>query len=244
MLAGGGLAAMLAKAGRAAHLGAMIAPEIAPVEWHVSPGLTPYDAALAEMEARAAAIAEGKAAERIWLLEHPSIYTAGTSADPAELLDARFPVHKSGRGGRYTYHGPGQRIGYVMLNLGQRGRDVRCYVHKLEGWLIAALGGLGVNAYRVDGRVGIWTSDGGAEAKIGAIGVRVRRWVTLHGFSLNVAPDLSHFGGIVPCGLPEFPVTSLAQLGYETDFSVVDQCLERESRKFVDSLPWHGKIEA
>ncbi|MBX9795707.1 lipoyl(octanoyl) transferase LipB [Sphingomonas sp.] len=215
-----------------------------PIEWQVSPGLVPYPLAVDVMEARAAAIAQAGADELIWLLEHPSIYTAGTSADPAELLDARFPVHPSGRGGRYTYHGPGQRIGYVMLNLALRGRDVRCYVHRLEKWLIDALAELGVAAYRVDGRVGIWTRQGGAEAKIGAIGVRVRRWVTLHGFSLNVAPDLSHFGGIVPCGLPDYPVTSLEQLGIETDFSVIDQALERTMRDFVDSLPITGKIEA
>lgn len=215
-----------------------------PIEWQVSPGLVPYPLAVDVMEARAAAIAQAGADELIWLLEHPSIYTAGTSADPAELLDARFPVHAAGRGGRYTYHGPGQRIGYVMLNLALRGRDVRCYVHRLEKWLIDALAELGVAAYRVDGRVGIWTRQGGAEAKIGAIGVRVRRWVTLHGFSLNVAPDLSHFGGIVPCGLPDYPVTSLEQLGIETDFSVIDQALERTMRDFVDSLPITGKIEA
>jgi lipoyl(octanoyl) transferase len=182
-------------------------------EWQVSAGLTPYTDALAAMEARASAIAAGDARELVWLLEHPPVYTAGTSADPAELVDPRFPVVAAGRGGRYTYHGPGQRVCYLMLDLNARGRDVRCYVHALEGWAIAALAQLGVAAFRAAGRVGIWTLDGGREAKIGAIGVRVRRWVTLHGMAINVDPDLSHFGGIVPCGLPDFPVTSLAALG-------------------------------
>ena len=179
-------------------------------EWRVTPGRTPYPDALSAMEARAAAVADGEAGELIWLLEHPPLYTAGTSADPAELLDPRFPVHRAGRGGRYTYHGPGQRVGYVMLDLNRRNRDVRCYVHALEGWVIAALGRLGIEAFRAPGRIGIWTLDGGREAKIGAIGVRVRRWVTLHGFSVNLSPDLSHFTGIVPCGIAEYPVTSAA----------------------------------
>lgn len=177
------------------------------------------------MERRAAAIAAGEAGERIWLLEHPPLYTAGTSADPAELLDPRFPVYAAGRGGRYTYHGPGQRIGYVMLDLSKRGRDVRCFVHALEGWVIDALALLGVEAWRAEGRIGIWTNDAGREAKIGAIGVRVRKWVTFHGFSVNVSPDLSHFGGIVPCGLPEFPVTSLTALGVQADMAALDAAL-------------------
>ena len=181
--------------------------------WKVSPGLTEWPEAFATMEARVAEIAAGASQEQIWLLEHPPLYTAGTSADPAELLDPRFPVYAAGRGGRYTYHGPGQRVGYVMLDLGNRGRDVRAYVYALEGWVIAALTELGVESWRADGRVGIWTLDQGREAKIGAIGVRIRRWVSFHGFAINASPDLSHFGGIVPCGLPEFPVTSLAALG-------------------------------
>ncbi len=185
------------------------------IAWEVATERVSYPDALATMEARAAAIAGGTASELVWLLEHPPLYTAGTSADPAELIDPRFPVHAAGRGGRYTYHGPGQRIGYCMLDLSRRGRDVRRFVHALEDWVIAALGELGIRAYAVDGRVGIWTADGGAEAKIGAIGVRVRRWVTLHGFSVNLSPDLSHFGGIVPCGLPDFPVTSAAALGLD-----------------------------
>lgn len=206
-------------------------------EWTISSGLTDYAAALADMEKRAAAIHAGAGQERIWLLEHPPLYTAGTSADPAELLDPRFPVFDAGRGGRYTYHGPGQRVGYVQLDLTQRGRDVRAYVHALEGWVIDALDALGVAARRADGRIGIWTDDrDGREAKIGAIGVRVRRWVTLHGFSLNVAPDLAHFTGIVPCGIAEFPVTSLAALGKQANFADVDQALADALPAFLDKL--------
>ena len=184
------------------------------IEWRVTPGLTPYAEALAEMEARAAAVRAGEARELVWLLEHPPLYTAGTSADPAELLDPRFPVFATGRGGRYTYHGPGQRVGYLVLDLNRRGRDVRCFVHALEGWVIAALGELGIAAFargRADRHLDAATVR--REAKIGAIGVRVRRWVTLHGFSVNLAPDLTHFGGIVPCGLADYAVTSAAALG-------------------------------
>ena len=206
------------------------------VEWRVSPGLVPYDDALAAMEARAASVVAGEARELAWLLEHPPVYTAGTSADPAELLDARFPVVSAGRGGRYTYHGPGQRIGYLVLDLSTRGRDVRAYVHALEDWVIAALARLDVGAFRVEGRVGIWTTDGGTEAKIGAIGVRVRRWVTLHGFSVNVAPDLSHFTGIVPCGLPDYPVTSLAALGRSSDMARFDAALAATAGSFATTL--------
>lgn len=206
-------------------------------QWTVSPGLTDYPAALADMEARAAAIHAGEGQERVWLLEHPPLYTAGTSSDPAELLDPRFPVYAAGRGGRYTYHGPGQRVGYVQLNLAKRGRDVRAYVAALEGWVIDALASLGVEARRAEGRIGIWTDDeNGREAKVGAIGVRVKRWVTLHGFSLNVAPDLGHFGGIVPCGIAEFPVTSLAALGKAAGFAEVDAALERVFPAFLDKL--------
>lgn len=206
-------------------------------EWRVSPGLTDYPAALADMEERAAAIHGREAKERIWLVEHPPLYTAGTSADPAELLDPRFPIYDAGRGGRYTYHGPGQRVGYVQLDLSRRGRDIRAYVAALEGWVIDALAALGVAARRAEGRIGIWTDDaGGREAKIGAIGVRVRRWVTLHGFSLNIAPDLGHFGGIVPCGIAEFPVTSLAALGNEAGFGEVDAALAAAFPAFLDKL--------
>lgn len=213
-------------------------PDPALPEWRVTPGLADYAEALADMEGRAAAIQAGDAPERIWLLEHPPLYTAGTSADPAELLEARFPVHVAGRGGRYTYHGPGQRVGYVQLNLARRGRDVRAYVSALEGWVIDALAVFGVAARRADGRIGIWTDDAqGREAKIGAIGVRVRRWVTLHGFALNVAPDLSHFSGIVPCGIAEFPVTSLAALGIDAGMDDVDAALRQALPAFLDKLP-------
>lgn len=205
-------------------------------EWTLTPGLTPWPEAFAAMEARAAAIAEGKADEQIWLLEHPPLYTAGTSADPTELLDPRFPVYDAGRGGRYTYHGPGQRVGYVMLNLATRGRDVRRLVHALEGWVIDALADLGVAAWRAEGRVGIWTVENGAEAKIGAIGVRVRRWVCFHGFSINVAPDITHFAGIVPCGLPEFPVTSLARLGVDAGMADLDAALFRNFDRFLEAV--------
>lgn len=207
------------------------------VEWRVAPGQMPYRAALAEMDARNRAIAAGEARELIWLLEHPPVYTAGTSASGAELLDPRFEVVEAGRGGRYTYHGPGQRVGYVLLDLGRRGRDVRCFVHALEGWVIAALGDLGVTCWRSEGRVGIWTRDvDGLEAKIGAIGVRVRRWVTMHGFSINVAPDLAHFGGIVPCGIEEFGVTSLEKLGIALAPGAVDAALAARAPDFLAAL--------
>jgi len=206
------------------------------IEWRVEPGLTGYDEAVAFMEARAAAIRDDGARELVWLVEHPPLYTAGTSADAAELLDARFPVFKSGRGGRHTYHGPGQRVGYLMIDIGKRGRDVRLFVHSLEAWMASTLGRLGVPSYAVPGRVGLWTRAGGAEAKIGAIGVRVRRWVTLHGFSVNIDPDLSHFGGIVPCGLPEFPVTSLSALGKGVNMATFDAALALEFPAFIASL--------
>ncbi len=207
------------------------------IEWRVTAGHTPYPAALAEMEARAAAISAGEARELVWLLQHPPLYTAGTSADPAELLDPRFPVFNAGRGGRYTYHGPGQRIGYVLLDLNKRGRDVRAYVSALEGWVIDALATLGVSARRAPGRIGIWTDDaGGREAKIGAIGVRVRKWVTLHGFAINVDPDLSHFGGIVPCGISEYPVTSLDAIGNPAGFDRLDSALNAIFPQFIRSL--------
>jgi lipoyl(octanoyl) transferase len=186
----------------------------AAIEWRQDFAPIPYRQALAEQERRNAAIAAGDARELIWLLEHPPVYTAGTSAPPGELLEARFDVVETGRGGRYTYHGPGQRVGYVLLDLDGRGRDVRRFVHALEGWVIAALGTFGVEAWAVPDRIGIWTRDvDGAEAKIGAIGVRVRKWVTMHGFAVNLDPDLTHFSGIVPCGIDGFGVTSLARLG-------------------------------
>jgi len=207
------------------------------IEWRVSEGLVPYAEALADMEARAAAVRNGEARELIWLLEHPPLFTAGTSADPAELSNPLgFPVFEAGRGGRYTYHGPGQRVGYLVLDLEKRGRDIRRFVHSLEGWMIAALGDVGVPARREIGRIGIWTGEGLAEAKIGAIGVRVRRWVTMHGFSINVAPDLSHFGGIVPCGITEYGVTSLSELTGETSMAPLDSALKRTFPSFLNAL--------
>ena len=195
-------------------------------EWTVRPGLLAYPEAVAVMESRAAAIADGTAPELVWLIEHPPIYTAGTSARPEDLLDPRFPVYPTGRGGQYTYHGPGQRVGYVMLNLRPRGGDVRRYVHDLEEWLIRALKRFDVNAERREGRVGIWVARSSQEDKIAALGVRVRRWVTFHGIALNVAPDLTHFGGIVPCGIRGHGVTSLADLGITVSMAEVDRALK------------------
>jgi len=207
------------------------------IEWRVSEGLVPYPSALAEMETRAAAVRAGDADELVWLLEHPPLFTAGTSADPAELFNPMgFPVFEAGRGGRYTYHGPGQRVGYLVLDLERRGKDIRCFVHSLEGWIIDTLASLGVEARREPGRIGIWTGHGAKEAKIGAIGVRVRRWVTMHGFSINVAPDLSHFGGIVPCGIAEYGVTSLAALHREAAMKPLDNALKANFPKFLKSL--------
>ena len=198
---------------------------IAAPEWEVSPGLTAYPAALARMQAIAAGIRAGTDSERIWLVEHPPLYTAGTSADPAELIDpARFPVFNAGRGGRYTYHGPGQRVAYVMLDLAARGRDVRRFVAGLEQWLISTMAEFGVSGRIIPGKVGVWVETSAGPAKIAAIGVRVQRWVTLHGVSLNVAPDLNDFNGIIPCGLHE-PVTSLTALGRRATVDEVDAAL-------------------
>lgn len=210
------------------------------IEWRVEPQPLDYAEALAAMEARAAAVTAGEARELVWLLEHPPVYTAGTSADPAEMLDQRFPVHRTGRGGRYTYHGPGQRIGYVVLDLRARRRDVRNYVHAIEGWVIAALGECDIEAFRAPGRIGIWTLDRGVEAKIGAIGVRIRQWVTLHGFAINLDPDLSHFTGIVPCGIAEFPVTSTAALGKPIATERFDAALSATFLPFLDALAGAG----
>lgn len=203
-----------------------------PVEWRVSDGLTDYDAATAFMERRAAEIAVGEAPEMAWLLQHEPLYTAGTSAQDADLLDpTRFPVYRTGRGGEYTYHGPGQRVAYVMLDLNRRGRDVRAYVRNLEEWVILTLAGFGVTGERREGRIGIWVDRGlyggmpGREDKIAAIGVRLRRWVSFHGISLNVDPDLSHYGGIVPCGISEHGVTSLLDLGITVTIDDVDAAL-------------------
>jgi len=206
-------------------------------EWRRESAPVAYAQALAAMEARNQAVAAGTAAELVWLLEHPPVYTAGTSADPAELVDPRFEVVEAGRGGRYTYHGPGQRICYLVLDLNRRGKDVRCFVHAIEGWVIATLARFGVESWRAEGRVGIWTRDiDGQEAKIGAIGVRVRRWVTMHGFSVNLDPDLSHFGGIVPCGIAEYGVTSMARLGLSVTAAQWDEALIATSDDFLDAL--------
>lgn len=194
-------------------------------EWRTATQPVPYAESLAAMAARVAAIRAGEASELIWLLDHPPTYSAGTSATPAGLLDARFPVVHGGRGGQWTYHGPGQRVGYVLLDLDRRGRDIRAHVHALEAWLIDALARLGVRGERRAGRVGIWVADGAREAKVAAIGVRVTRWVSWHGVALNVAPDLSHFAGIVPCGIADAGVTSLAALGAPADAAAVDAAL-------------------
>ena len=212
-----------------------IAPEN--VEWRSEIAPVGYREALDQMTVRNRAIAEGEAREMVWLLEHPPVYTAGTSATGSELLDPRFEVVEAGRGGRYTYHGPGQRVGYVMLDLRERGRDVRCFVHAVEGWVIDTLADFGVESWRSEGRIGIWTRDiDGREAKIGAIGVRVRRWVTMHGFSVNLAPDLSHFTGIVPCGIEEFGVTSLQRLGIDLAPAAFDEALRARFADFLGAL--------
>ena len=209
----------------------------AEVEWRLSDGLVPYPDALEQMEQRARAIREDGAAELIWLLEHPPLFTAGTSSDPAELSNpAGFPVFDAGRGGRYTYHGPGQRVVYLMLDLDRRGRDIRRFVRAVEGWMIAALGNLGIAAHRAPGRIGIWVGEGTDEAKIGAIGVRVRRWVTLHGFAINLDPNLSHFRGIVPCGIAEYGVTSVAALGNNAGTAALDAALWSHRADFIDEL--------
>ena len=211
-------------------------PGAPPVEWAVSDALVPYEQALAEMEARAAQIARGEAAERVWLLEHPPLYTAGTSAKPGDLLDARFPVFETGRGGQFTYHGPGQRIAYVMLDLKRRKQDVRAFVAALEAWIMESLAAFNVKGERREDRVGVWTrrpdkpaglSGEMAEDKIAAIGIRVRQWVTFHGISLNVEPDLTHFSGITPCGVRDrhYGVTSLADLGLPVTMHDVDVAL-------------------
>ncbi len=205
-----------------------------PVEWRTSNSLVAYDQAVGEMEARSAAIAAGRAGELVWLLEHPPLYTAGTSANSADVIDPRFPVHVTGRGGQMTYHGPGQRVVYVMLDLRSRGPDVRRFVATLEEWLIRTLAAFNVRGERREDRIGVWvrrTDKGeGYEDKIAAIGIRVKRWVTLHGMALNVDPDLSHFSGIVPCGVNEqkYGVTSLADLGTAVSLAEVDKILRRE----------------
>lgn len=207
-----------------------------PVEWARSEGYVDYPVAVEAMEARAAAIAEGRAPELVWLLEHPPLYTAGVSSKDADLLDAgRFPVHRSGRGGQFTYHGPGQRVAYVMLDLNARGKDVRAFVRGLEQWIVGALGEFNVAADVREGRVGVWVERRGPgwsrEDKIAAIGVKVRKWVSFHGISLNVEPDLSHFGGIVPCGIAEHGVTSLVDLGVPATMDEADEALRTSFRR-------------
>lgn len=217
----------------------MTIPAILPgdIELRISTQPVPYREALEAMTARNAAIAAGEARELIWLLEHPPVYTAGTSAAIDELLDPRFEVVEAGRGGRYTYHGPGQRIGYVLLDLKKRARDARGFVHGLEGWVIETLRDFGVDSFRAEGRIGIWTADtDGREAKIGAIGVRIRKWVTMHGFSVNIRPDLTHFTGIVPCGIEEFGVTSLERLGKAVDFAAWDAAMVARAPAFLAAL--------
>ncbi len=207
---------------------------MAPLEWRTSDSLVAYGEAVADMEATAAAIAAGRAAELVWLLEHPPLYTAGTSANPGDLIDARFPVHETGRGGQMTYHGPGQRVVYVMLDLRSRGPDVRRFVATLEECIIRTLAAFNVRGERREDRIGVWVQrpekGEGYEDKIAAIGIRVKQWVTLHGMALNVEPDLSHFSGIVPCGVNEqkYGVTSLADLGIPVSLAEVDMILRRE----------------
>jgi lipoyl(octanoyl) transferase len=212
-----------------------------PVEWRISPGLVAYETALEVMEARAAAIADRGAPEQVWLLEHPPLYTAGTSAKPEQLIEARFPVHTTGRGGQFTYHGPGQRVAYVMLDLKRRGPDVRRFVATLEEWIIRTLAAFDVAGERREDRIGVWVRrpERGAsrEDKIAAIGVRIKRWVTLHGIALNVACDLSHYAGIVPCGVaePRYGVTSLADLGRALTMPEIDAVLRREFTALFES---------
>jgi lipoyl(octanoyl) transferase len=210
------------------------APGQAATEWRVEDGLLPYQQALTVMDARAGAIADGTASELVWLIEHPPLYTAGTSAKPGDLMTERFPVHLAGRGGQVTYHGPGQRVAYVMLDLKRRGPDIRRFVATLEEWIIRTLAGFSVTGERRDDRIGVWVRrpDKGTqhEDKIAAIGIRVKRWVSLHGIALNVDCDLAHFSGIVPCGIDDarYGVTSLSDLGATATMAEVDVVLRRE----------------
>ena len=198
------------------------------MEWITEPGLTPYPDALARMAERVAALRAGAGEELGWLVEHPPLYTAGTSARGADLLGGTgFPVYETGRGGQYTYHGPGQRVAYLMLDLNQRGKDLRVYVKQLEHWIIATLAEFGVEGFLREGRIGVWVNTPMGEAKIAALGVRVQQWVTSHGIALNVHPDLSHYAGIVPCGIRDFGVTSLRALGIDASMEEVDAALKR-----------------
>ena len=210
-----------------------------PPQWDTAQGPVPYPDAITRMEQRAADIRAGTAPELVWLLEHPPLYTAGTSAQPRDLIAPdRLPVFKTGRGGQFTYHGPGQRIGYVMLDLKQRGSDVRRFVNDLEEWLIRTLAAFGVHGERRGDRIGVWVARGnGREDKIAALGVRVRRWVTFHGVSLNVKPDLSHYSGIVPCGISQHGVTSLADLGLDPSMAEVDRALQKSFAEVFGRVP-------
>jgi lipoyl(octanoyl) transferase len=238
-----GLLRLATLAGEAVQGHVAAVPDSPDIEWRASEDLVPYEEALAFMEERAAAIRAGNAGECVWLLEHPPLFTAGTSADPAELFNPLgFSVYEAGRGGRYTYHGPGQRVVYLMLDLDRRGRDVRRLVHSLEGWIITTLADLGVSAHRAEGRIGIWVGEGAGEKKIAALGIRVKRWVTLHGIAINVSPELSHFGGIVPCGISEFGVTSLDALGKDATKVDVDDALKRNFSSFLNSLETPCKV--
>ena len=225
-------------------LGLKSGPAAAPAEWRVSAGLVPYETALAAMGARVALISEGKAPELVWLIEHPPLYTSGTSARPEELIEARFPVHATGRGGQFTYHGPGQRVVYLMLDLNRRGRDVRRYVATLEEWIIRALAGFNVRGERREDRIGVWVrrpeKGDGHEDKIAAIGIRLKRWVSLHGIALNVDCDLTHYSGILPCGVREarYGVTSLADLGLPVSMADVDSMLGREFVELFGPVDW------
>ncbi len=205
------------------------------IEWRIGDQIVAYDDAVGEMERRVAQIRSGDAPELIWLLEHPPLYTAGSSARAEDLLEPdRFPVHAAGRGGEYTYHGPGQRVAYVMLDLNRRGRDVRLFVRNLEQWMIETLAAFGVAGERREGRVGIWVEQEEQERKIAAIGVRLRHWISFHGVSLNVAPDLTHYGGIVPCGISEHGVTSLADLGISASMEQADDALKKAFYKVFE----------
>jgi lipoyl(octanoyl) transferase len=216
--------------------------DLRPAEWRVSPGLTPYDVALAHMEDRANAIAAGTGEEEIWLVEHPPLYTAGTSSNPRDLVSNQFPVFETGRGGQYTYHGPGQRVAYAMLDLSKRQPDLRAYVAALEAWIIETLGEFSITGERREDRVGVWVKrpdkGPGYEDKIAAIGIRVRKWVSFHGISLNVEPDLSHFSGIVPCGISEqrYGVTSLVDLGLPITMDDADHALQKSFERVFGKM--------
>jgi lipoyl(octanoyl) transferase len=225
-------------------IGLKAPPGTAPVEWRITDALVPYVQAVAAMEARAAAIAAGREPELVWLIEHPPLYTAGTSAKPTQVIEARFPVFESGRGGQMTYHGPGQRVAYVMLDLKRRGPDVRRFVASLEEWIIRTLADFNVRGERREDRIGVWVrrpeKGAGFEDKIAAIGIRVKQWVTLHGMAINVDPDLTHFSGIVPCGVSEqcYGVTSLTDLGLTTTMPEVDMVLRREFETLFGSTDY------